>query len=193
MLLIDRNRVEVIAATPPSTNQKEETKVKFRFFIIPTSNIEPVTQELNSFCSQNRILSCNESFVTDGKNSFWAFSISYLDGGNSELPSTNQTSGKKRSVDYKEVLNATDFAMYAYLRELRKEEALKHGVPIYILFTNEQLAALVISKVTTKNQMLTISGVGQTRVEKYGEPFLKALNEFFTEDNKEARDEKNLH
>ena len=185
--------MKVIPVTPLSTNQKKEANLKFRFFIVPVSNTEPVTQELNSFCSQNRILSFNESFVTDGPNSFWAFSISYLDSGNSESLETNQASSKKRSVDYKEVLNETDFAMYAYLRELRKEEAVKHGVPTYILFTNEQLAALVTSKVTTKNQMLTVSGVGQTRVEKYSEPFLKALQQFFVEGDKETQNEANSY
>ena len=157
------------------------------------SNPEPATQELNSFCSQNKVLSFNESFVADGKNSFWAFSISYLESSNSGLPNTNQSSGKKQSIDYKEVLNEADFAMYVHLREIRKEEALKHGVPTYIIFTNEQLATLVTSKVTTKNQMLAISGVGQSRVEKYGEPFLKALNEFFADGNNKIQDEENPH
>jgi hypothetical protein len=53
-------------------------------------------------------------------------------------------------VDYREVLSAQDFAVFSKLREVRKGLAEKEGVPPYTIFTNEQLAAVVRQKVTTK-------------------------------------------
>lgn len=153
--------------------------MKFQFFIIPVSNTKESQQELNNFCAQHKILSFNESFVADGTRSFWAISMSYVDSSSEQL-STNKTSSRK-SVDYKEILSESDFTIYARLREIRKAKAAEHGVPSYVIFTNEQLATLVTSKVTTKAQMQAISGVGQSRTNKYGEPFLKVLNEIFAD------------
>jgi hypothetical protein len=50
-------------------------------------------------------------------------------------------------VDYKEVLNEADFAVFSRLRDLRKVIAEKEAVPAYAIFTNEQLAAMVTGKV----------------------------------------------
>jgi hypothetical protein len=45
---------------------------------------------------------------------------------------------KHGNVDYREVLDDKDFAVFAKLRTKRKELADKDGVPAYALFTNEQ-------------------------------------------------------
>jgi hypothetical protein len=50
-------------------------------------------------------------------------------------------------VDYKEVMNEADFAVFSRLRDLRKVIAEKEAVPAYAIFTNEQLAAMVTGKV----------------------------------------------
>ena len=46
-------------------------------------------------------------------------------------------------MDYKEILKSEDFAVFARLRDLRKEIAQAEAVPVYTVFTNEQLAQLV--------------------------------------------------
>ena len=45
----------------------------------------------------------------------------------------------------------------------------------YALFTNEQLAAMVQSRVTTAAALEKIDGVGPARVEKYGAAMLAVL------------------
>jgi hypothetical protein len=46
--------------------------------------------------------------------------------------------------------------------------AQAEGVPVYTIFTNEQLAQRVQSRATTKAALEKIAGVGDVRIEKYG-------------------------
>ena len=52
----------------------------------------------------------------------------------------------------------------------------REGVPAYALFTNEQLAAMVRSRVGTATGLGAIEGVGKSRIEKYGAAFLELLS-----------------
>lgn len=78
-------------------------------------------------------------------------------------------------VDYKEVLNADDFAVFARLRELRKQLAERDGVPPYAVFTNEQLAAIVQGRVASAAALKAIDGVGDARVKKHAAPVLAIM------------------
>ena len=48
--------------------------------------------------------------------------------------------GEDKKIDYKAVLSEGAFAVFSLLRDLRKTLAEAEGVPIYAVFTNEQLA-----------------------------------------------------
>ncbi|MBI4754199.1 MAG: HRDC domain-containing protein [Betaproteobacteria bacterium] len=65
--------------------------------------------------------------------------IAWIEG---RAPVQGQPGGKRERIDYREVLNEQDFAVFADLRRLRKGLAEQDGVPAYALFTNEQLVAL---------------------------------------------------
>jgi superfamily II DNA helicase RecQ len=75
----------------------------------------------------------------------------------------------------KEILSPEDFAVFARLRELRKEIAQVEAVPVYTIFTNEQLAQIVQAKAATKGDLEKVAGVGDARIEKYGPRFLEHL------------------
>jgi superfamily II DNA helicase RecQ len=108
--------------------------MKFEFFSIPACSPEQGQEELNSFCSSHRIASIEKQFVANGEQSYWAICVSYLDGQKKITPPG------KIKVDYREILEEREFAVFAKLRSLRKTMAEKEGVPAYALFTNEQLA-----------------------------------------------------
>lgn len=152
--------------------------MQFRFFVIPISNNTGATAELNSFLAGHKVLSFNESFVVEGKNSFWAISVSYL------AKDITTFSAKKPAIDYKEVLEPEEFLIFAELRDLRKQIALGQGVPPYIIFSNAQLAEMVRGKVSSKNAMLKISGIGKTKVDSYAESFLAILKQAFNNDKR---------
>ncbi len=149
-------------------------------FQVPTLQPEPGQSELNAFVAQSRVLSLHREFVADGASSFWAFCVDVADGPG-PLPdklrsSHNRAGGSQRdAVDYKLVLSPEDFVTFAGLRDLRKTIAQREGGPVYGVFTNAQLAALVQGRVATKAQMASVEGVGPARVEKYATEVLAWL------------------
>jgi superfamily II DNA helicase RecQ len=108
-------------------------------------------------------------FVEDGRDSAWALCVSYVQATSRPQPV------KRGKLDYREVLSEMDFAVFAKLRTLRKSLAEREGVPAYALFTNDQLADMVQRRVSTMGALREIPGVGESRVEKYGEAFLGIL------------------
>ena len=143
--------------------------MEYKFFLIPIQNSEQGEEELNKFCLSHRVATMEKHFVDDKQNSFWTICISFLE------PSAALPISKKGKIDYRNVLNEIDFAVFVKLRALRKELADSEGVPAYALFTNEQLAQIVTSKVTTLSALEEIKGIGKGRVEKYGDKFLVLL------------------
>ncbi|MEE9350678.1 MAG: HRDC domain-containing protein [Thiotrichaceae bacterium] len=153
--------------------------MKYRFFTIPVLSPELEQQALNQFCMQQRIVSVDREFVSQGDQSTWAFCLSYIEGA--AVSSEFSKKQRKERIDYKEILNEDDFAKYVELRELRKQLAEKHGIPVYAVFTNEQMANMVQQTASTLEALKSIDGVGHARIEKYGEVFLKRLLEWFDE------------
>ena len=145
--------------------------MQLRVFSIAIHDAGGALDELNSFLRANRILSVDRHFVQDGANSVWAICVSYLAGANRPLAA----GAKRPKVDYREVLSEADFAVFAKLRNLRKELAEREGIPAYALFTNEQLAEMVQRRVGSLNAMKEIEGVGDSRIGKYGDQFLALL------------------
>lgn len=146
--------------------------MKYRFFTVPIHAPEAVQEELNRFCAEQRVVSVDKQFVQGAEGSFWALCVCYLDQQSGPVSARG-----KDKIDYREVLNESDFAVFAKLRGLRKTLAEQEGVPAYALFTNEQLAVMVRNRVTSKAALGDIEGVGAARVEKYGDAFLKLLEE----------------
>ena len=147
--------------------------MNIRIFTIPTQNPDKSTSDLNALLSSHRVVHVDRQFVADGANSFWSICVTSVDGDSPRPPERSE------KVDYREVLPEAEFAVFAKLRALRKEIAEKEGVPAYALFTNEQLAEMVRQSVTSATMLRKIKGVGQSRVDKYGEPFLQILSETF--------------
>jgi superfamily II DNA helicase RecQ len=143
--------------------------MKYCFFSIPATTPDEAQEAMNRFCATHRVVHVEKQFVQDAERSYWALCIGYLDQDNGAPPA------RKGKVDYREVFNEQDFALFAQLRSLRKTLAEQEGVPAYALFTNEQLAAMVQNRVASKAELGSIDGVGTARLDKYGEAFLRLL------------------
>ena len=77
--------------------------------------------------------------MDQGSDSFWSFSVEYLENGQGGRPCSGGLLSGVR-VDYREVLKPDEFALFVKLRLLRQEIAKDEAVPVYMVFTNEQLA-----------------------------------------------------
>ncbi len=154
--------------------------MQMRFFNVPVFGGESVADELNRFLVGSRVVSIDRHLVHAGTNSVWAFCIAYEASGNAR-PVVGHTHDRRTSakVDYREVLNEEDFTVYAKLRALRKALAEQEGVPAYAVFTNEQIAEMVLRRAVSVSALREIAGVGESRVDKYAEAFLALLRESF--------------
>lgn len=68
--------------------------------------------------------------------------------------------------------------LFEALRWLRLEIARKEKMPPYIIFSDKALNQMCGIMPTTKEEMLTVSGVGEVKFEKYGERFLEVILKF---------------
>ena len=74
-----------------------------------------------------------------------------------------------------------DDSLFEKLRQLRMEIAKEEKVPPYIVFSDKTLAHMCIVKPRTKEEMLSVSGVGEFKYKKYGERFLETIHFQFSE------------
>ncbi len=65
--------------------------------------------------------------------------------------------------------------LFERLRELRKALAAERGVPAYVVFSDATLLELAAIRPTSEAELLEISGVGPTKLERYGARFLDLL------------------
>jgi len=71
-----------------------------------------------------------------------------------------------------------DEPLWEALRACRKQLADEQGVPPYVVFHDATLRGMVAARPQTREQMLVISGVGDSKLERFGEAFLAVLRDF---------------
>lgn len=77
--------------------------------------------------------------------------------------------------------------LFTVLRELRTEIAKEEKVPAYVIFSNATLLDMCEKKPTTEAELLGVTGVGETKLSRYGEKFLAAIQDYVeTELNAQA-------
>ena len=78
----------------------------------------------------------------------------------------------KRRVKQKEFVNK---ALYNRLSDLRREIAMDQNVPPFIIFTNATLKDMAAKAPRTRAQMLRVAGVGEGKMQRYGDAFLREI------------------
>lgn len=147
----------------------------FEFFVVPIQDQGQAATALNAFLRSHRVLAVDRRWIEAGASSFWSFCIDYLDGPAPGNHSSNRPTNAKPKIDYKEVLKPEEFTVFARLRDLRKELAAAESVPVYTIFTNEQLAQMVQTRATSRAALEQIAGVGEARLDKYAGRMLDLL------------------
>ncbi|GAA1764530.1 ATP-dependent DNA helicase UvrD2 [Nocardioides hankookensis] len=69
-----------------------------------------------------------------------------------------------------------DEALFEKLREWRRERAGEEGKPAFVVFTDATLQLIAEHKPRTNEALLKISGIGRSKVEKYGEDVLTLVD-----------------
>ena len=79
--------------------------------------------------------------------------------------------GKKVEIEY-------NHALFALLRQKRKEMADEAGVPPYVIFSDKTLVEMAAFYPQSSQSLLNISGVGQVKAQQYGEAFLNVIKAY---------------
>lgn len=83
---------------------------------------------------------------------------------------------RKAAVQAKQSLPVND-ELFEQLRQVRRELAESQGVPPFVIFSDRTLRELCTTMPTTLDEMLSVHGIGESKIEKYGEQFLSILIE----------------
>ncbi|TYZ24113.1 DNA helicase RecQ [Selenomonas ruminis] len=67
--------------------------------------------------------------------------------------------------------------LFDYLRALRKEIAARDHIPPYVVFSDATLRDMCRVQPETLDEMLSVKGIGELKLEKYGEAFLECIRE----------------
>ena len=136
-------------------------------------------QDLNRFLAQHRVAMVSHHVVHTPGGAMLVFVV--------ETVGTETASGGKRGrVDYRDILDPDDFEIFRKLREARKRLAEAEGVPVYAVFSNAQLAEIAQARCSKAADLLAIEGIGQARVDRYGETILATLAEAFQQTQGES-------
>lgn len=76
--------------------------------------------------------------------------------------------------------------LFEKLRQLRKDLAVKKGVPPYVVFSDATLEEMAGSRPINETEMAGISGVGEVKLGLYGKIFIEAIVEFIGEKSVEG-------
>ena len=96
----------------------------------------------------------------------------------------DKASSKSKALYRSEILTSRGLSLFQQLRQVRNEIASEEGMPPYIIFSDKTLTDMCVKLPFDKEEMLTVSGVGENKYQKFGQRFLKAI-EGFTNGKKE--------
>ena len=71
-----------------------------------------------------------------------------------------------------------DELLFEQLRQLRKDLATDEGIAPYMVFGDAALTQMAVLLPSTQAEFLEINGVGEKKLKKYGDVFLKEINEY---------------
>jgi ATP-dependent DNA helicase RecQ len=87
---------------------------------------------------------------------------------------TPRKTGGKPALD----IASEDRVLWEALRSKRRQLALDQGVPPYVIFHDSTLLAILEARPRNLREMQHLAGIGEAKLERYGEAFLAVVNEY---------------
>lgn len=156
--------------------------MQIKVFTVPFYGGERQNEEMNVFLRTHKVVDIEQAFSQEHG---WTFCVKYVDSAT--VDSLNEFHGKKGKPDYKEILDAQQFALFSELRKARKEIAAAEAIPAYAVFTDAELAEFTKLHALDEASMKKVAGVGSQRVANYG----KRLIEVYMRNDTEVTDAEN--
>lgn len=94
---------------------------------------------------------------------------------------------KSRAVSKPQELTLNE-ELFEILRSVRSRLAREYGIPPYLIFSDATLKSMTGKQPGSKKEMLNVSGVGEHKLDKYGEDFLNVIQDFTSKNKKKKGD-----
>jgi len=142
---------------------------QFKTFVLPRCSDEESEREMNVFLRSHTVLSVAKTY-DDG---VWTFCVEWQEGVKAEPEGRGRRFSER--IDYMKVLSPEKFAVFARLRDVRRELAKEAAVPPFTVATDAQLAEMARLESPTLAEIGSIDGFGESRLKSYGEALLAVL------------------
>ncbi|EOP53500.1 ATP-dependent DNA helicase RecQ [Bacillus cereus VDM053] len=86
---------------------------------------------------------------------------------------------RKERVETRQIVQ--DHPLFEVLREVRKEIAQGEGVPPFVIFSDQTLKDMCAKMPQSDSELLTVKGIGEHKLVKYGSHFLQVVQHFIEE------------
>ncbi len=150
--------------------------IQFQYFQIAPHGDNEEVESLNRFLRSVQVLHVRHEFLNQAPGPGWCVLVEYLDKSGTSGGQGRKGGGRTRK-DYREILSPEDFALYAMLRDWRKERGTAEQIPVYTIMTNEQMAQIARRRPASLAQLQEIGGIGEARTSRYGNDLLALLQE----------------
>jgi ATP-dependent DNA helicase RecQ len=93
-------------------------------------------------------------------------------------PRATAMAGKRAWKQRMHISDAEENKVFEALRVLRRDLAREQGLAAYMVFTDRTLLEMAERKPATLSELRAINGVGERKLELYGDQFLEAIAQF---------------
>ena len=158
---------QLTASVLAGSRSKKVTDFNFQklptYGILRTMNAKEIANFIEFLIAEKLIIVNNGQFPT--------LAISDL---GKEVLLGKHTVQRKQARIIKAQVEAND-PLFEVLRQIRKEIADREKVPPFVVFSDKSLKDMCLRKPKNSTQFLEVSGVGESKLEKYGKTFIDAI------------------
>lgn len=151
-----------------------------RIFTIPFSEESQTFHDdlVYQFCLNKRVHRVQTQFFTQNGAPFWTVAIHY----GLILSEEKNTRVAGSAPDETESLDDQQKVLLLRLKAWRRETAEAAGFPVYLVATNNHLAAVIRNRCTTLESLKLIKGFGKSKIERYGKELTDLVKTFYESD-----------
>ncbi|ACK60694.1 TPA: DNA helicase RecQ [Bacillus cereus] len=156
------------------TGSKNKKVIEFNFHTLPTygllsnRSVKEVSEFIEFLISDELIAVEHGTYPT----------LKVTENGKEVLLGKENVLRKER-VETRQIVQ--DHPLFEVLREVRKEIAQGEGVPPFVIFSDQTLKDMCVKMPQSDSELLTVKGIGEHKLVKYGSHFLQAVQHFIEE------------
>ena len=107
----------------------------------------------------------------------------FIEQPKSFMMTEDHTYNIESNRNYNNSLDLVDVALMRMLKDLRKSNAKKLGVPPFVIFQDPSLEDMALKYPITIEELYHIHGVGEGKAKRYGKDFVKLIKRYVDEND----------